>query len=678
MNPRNFLAELKRRNVYRAAIGYAAVAWLLIQVATQVSPFFDVPTWVVRLTIVVVLAGFPFAIGWAWLFELTPEGVVRTENAAVDGRQRRGIDRRVDFIIIAVLLLALGLLVFDRWRTQSPMATAKTIAVLPFENLSAEKDNAFFAEGIQDDVLTSLGKIKELTVVGRNSVKLYQGDAKAWSLREIGKNLGVAHVLQGSVRRSADRIVVNVQLIDTRDEHQRWSERYERAMTDALSLQGELAVAIARELRATLTPAEKNVAATKPTENPDAYLLYLRARELENRFGPPDEQLEAAMKLYGEAIAADPKFALARARLSLLISSRASPTEAQRSEALAQAEESLRLNPQLGEARLAIAQYQLKFAGELERALNEIARAEELLPNSSEVWWMRAMIYKRQDKLRERIAALQRAESLDPLDTNAPRLLVTTFFAVREWREALRMVDRLSTLAHGDYRLQAVRAWGEFRMTGTLDFWKKMVAEPAAGTPPEEVKMERYQLAMLERDYPAAERALREIPEAMLPDSRIVANPKRVNEALLAVAREADATTVQNSLRVACDEMEKHLADHPADDTPIGTLGLIYALSGRKEDAIREGRRCLELTNYSAVEKNDAAANLALIYARTGETGEAIELIEKLITAPCSGDDPALFIMTRADLRVRWVWDPLRGDPRFQKILAGPEPKTVY
>ncbi|MDQ3314414.1 MAG: hypothetical protein M3505_07260, partial [Verrucomicrobiota bacterium] len=204
---------------------------------------------------------------------------------------------------------------------------------------------------------TSLGKIKELTVIGHNSVMSYRGAAVGGKLREIGKVLGVAHVLQGSVRRAANRVVINVQLIDTRDEHQRWSERYERTMTDALSLQGELAVEIARELRATLSPAEKSIVAAKPTENPEAYLLYLRAREMETRLAPPEEELAAAIKFYREAIEHDPKFALARARLSLLLSllisagAQGSPTDAKRKEALAQAEEALRLNPNLGEAR---------------------------------------------------------------------------------------------------------------------------------------------------------------------------------------------------------------------------------------------------------------------------------------------------------------------------------------
>ncbi len=691
MEPRNFFAELKRRNVYKVAVAYAVVAWLLMQIATQIFPFFEIPNWAVRLVVLLLVLGFPVALVLAWAYELTPEGIKRSEDVAPDDSIVHQTGRKLLGATLGVGLLAVGLLTYQLLRSHSPAPATtapsneeKSIAVLPFENLSGDKEDAFFADGIQDDVLTSLGKIKDLTVIGRNSVMSYRGAAIGGKLREIGKTLGVAHVLQGSVRRSANRVVVNVQLIDTRDEHQRWTERYERTMTDALSLQGELAVEIARELRATLSPAEKSIVAAKPTENPEAYLLYLRAREMETRLGASEEGLAAAIEFYREAIEHDPKFALARARLSPLLSllisggAQGSPTDAKRKEALAQAEEALRLNPNLGEARLALAAYRFLCQSEFESALAEVARAEELLPNSSEVWRMRAMIYKRQGKLRERIAALQRGETLDPRDTHSLGLLAMTFLDVRQWAEAIRTVDRIRALLPGDYRLQGYRAWGEFRMTGLLDPWKKMVAEPAAATPPEALNMERYQLAMLERDYPAAERFLREIPAKLLPNAVIVANSKLMNEALLAVARGADAATVESALVAAREETEKLLVETPDEASRYGELGLIDAFRGRKEDAIREGRRGLELTDYSVLEENDAAANLALIYARTGETDEAIKLIEKLLTLPANLDGPAIFMMTQADLKWRWVWDPLRSDPRFQKILEEPEPKTVY
>ena len=568
--------------------------------------------------------------------------------------------------------------------TQAAPISEKSIAVLPFENLSAEKDDAFFADGIQDDVLTSLGKIKELTVIARASVMAYRAAALGGKLREIGKTLGVAHVLAGSVRRSANRVVVSVQLIDTRDDHQLWSERYDRTMTDALSLQGELALEIARELHATLSPTEKSRVAAKPTEDPEAYVLYLRARELEIGLGASEKDRAAANKLYQEAIDRDPKFALARARLSFAISfSGEATTDSERKRALAEAEEALRLNPNLGEARLALASYRLWVDNAFDAALAELARAEELLPNSSEVWRMRAMVYKRQGKFRERIAALQRGEILDPRDAQNLGLLANTYFAIRQWPEAIRTCDRLTAVLPGDHLIELFRASGEFRMTGVIDPLKKMVGQSAAGTPPDVLNMARYQIAMLERDYPAAERFLRELPPDIFGDPQgghpMYAHSRLLNEALLAVARGSDATTVENALLAARRETEQLLTVPGESRKSIyGELGLIDAFRGRKEDAIREGLRWLEEENYSILEKNNAAANLALIYARTGEADEAIKLVEKLLTGPGELSHLFIFTMTQADLKWRWVWDPLRNDPRFQKILAGPEPKTIY
>ncbi len=558
--------------------------------------------------------------------------------------------------------------------TPSPAAAIpeKSIAVLPFENLSAEKDDAFFADGIQDDVLTSLGKVKDLTVIARASVLPYRGKAVAGKLREIGQTLRVAHILQGSVRRLANRVVVNVQLIDARNDRQMWTERYERTITDALSLQGELAVEIARELRANLTPQEQRGFASKLTENPDAYVLYLRARELETRFLPEDADLQAAAKLYEQAIELDPKFALARARLSLVAYSLGSTPES-RLRDLAQAEEALRLNPNLGEGHLALAFCYFERE-KPEPALAELARAEELLPNSPEVWQLRASVYRRQGKLRERIAALQHAETLDPRDV-LNGFLAHTYEDVRQWPEAIRIYERVKALVPGDQHPDRAIARVEFRKTGLIDPLKKWVTEVRAGIPPEQLTLDRYHFAIFERDYPAAERFLREIPAKVLDES---GHSKLMNEALLAVAQGTDAATMESALVAAREETEKLLADDPANFRLHGELGLIDAFRGRKEDAIREGRRGSELSHFSMLEKNDASAHLALIYARTGELDEAIKLIERLLTLPANLGLIRDSSMTQADLKWRWVWDPLRSDPRFQKILEGPEPKTIY
>jgi len=219
MNPRNFLAELKRRNVYRAAVAYAVVAWLLIQIATQTFPFFDIPNWAVRLVILLVGLGFPVSLVFAWAFELTPEGLKRTQDVAPCESITRSTGRKLDFIIIGVLLVVIVFLLFGRWRVppvrQATAAPEKSIAVLPFENMSDEKENAFFADGVQDDVVTALAKIADLKVISRSSVMGYRPGATR-DLREISNALGVGHVLEGSVRRAGGKVRLTAQLIDAR------------------------------------------------------------------------------------------------------------------------------------------------------------------------------------------------------------------------------------------------------------------------------------------------------------------------------------------------------------------------------------------------------------------------------------------------------------------------------
>ncbi|HEX8680445.1 MAG TPA: hypothetical protein VF683_10820, partial [Chthoniobacterales bacterium] len=293
MDPRKFFRELKRRNVYRAAVGYAAVAWLVIQVVTQVAPVFEIPTWVVRAVIVLLIAGAPFALVLAWAFELTPEGLMRTEDVPVESTRGRAFGRKLNLVVIAVLALAVAALLIDRLRSgggsRNSSAQEKSIAVLPFENMSNDPENAFFADGMQDDILTSLAKIAELKVISRTSTLPYRGGKSSHNLRQIGDALGVATILEGSVRRAGAQVAVTVQLIDAGTDRHIWAHRYDRTISNALTLQSELAQEIASALHATLSPEEKARVETKPTNHPDAYVHYLRARQLEQG---PDNLLQ--------------------------------------------------------------------------------------------------------------------------------------------------------------------------------------------------------------------------------------------------------------------------------------------------------------------------------------------------------------------------------------------------
>ncbi len=315
----------------------------------------------------------------------------------------------------------------------------------------------------------------------------------------------MAHLLQGSVRRAENHLVVNVALVDARNQEQEWAERYERTFDDALRLQGELAVDIARELRATLTPAEATFAAEKPTQNPQAYLLYLRAREVEIA-DDTTEQFQAAIQVYQRAVDLDPSFALARARLSLCVSQAfySDITPEWKAKAWSEAEEALRLRPELGEGHLALAHCYLWGDGDYDRALGELARTAELLPNSAEVSLTAAFIYKRQNRFRERFAALHRAEALDPRNRRVLGYLTNTFRWVRNWPEALQTFDRHTAVA-GEERMRGwrwLRANDEFQLTGDIRTLKKALGELT----PDCIDPACYETAMLERDYAEAAR----------------------------------------------------------------------------------------------------------------------------------------------------------------------------
>src|SRR5205085_803048 len=279
----NFFAELKRRNVYKVAVAYAVVGWLLVQIATQVFPFLEIPNWVVRLVIVLVAAGFPIALVLAWAFELTPEGIRRAEDVDLSA-SRRSKNRAWIYMVliggaISIALFLLGRYSAPRNVDESTNLSAKSIAVLPFENFSEDKAFAFFADGVQDEILTDLAKIADLKVISRTSVMQYKNTATR-NLPEIAQALNVAHVLEGSVQRSANRVRVSAQLIDARNDTHVWAEKYDRDLADVFAIQSEIAQKIADQLQAKLSPTEKNAISERPTSDLAAYDLYLQAKEL--------------------------------------------------------------------------------------------------------------------------------------------------------------------------------------------------------------------------------------------------------------------------------------------------------------------------------------------------------------------------------------------------------------
>jgi TolB-like protein/Tfp pilus assembly protein PilF len=615
----------------------------------------------------------------------------RKEQASVSKSEQaraRAKRRGLELILLLAAILIIGLSIFAYRASRKAMTATtpsiadaipeKSIAVLPFENLSMEKENAFFADGIQDDVLTSLTKIADLKVISRTSVMHYRGTTR--NLREIAQALGVNHILEGTVRRDGNRALVSVQLIDARNDRHIWAERYDRTIVDSIGLQGELATQIATELQAKLTPAEKTSLGTKPTNNPEAYVVYLRALDYEQNADVPFSEYNTTLnQLYAQAIALDPKFALAYARASMNYSNQFWQTHelALKAKARNLAEEALRLSPALGEAHLALGVYFDLVELDYSAALDQFAIALTALPNNVEVLQSRAKIYRRQGRWREAIAGFEQARSLNPLVD--PPQLVRTLWAVRDWPATAAAIKRNLQRQSPDMPYAKIGlAQIEIVTHGNVAAARAWLREIPAGVDPYGVvTLPNWNLSMLERDFATAEKWLADFPSDKFPG----ASPKSFYQAQTALAR-GDVELARTLFEKVRPALESNVRDHPAGARHHAALGILYGYMGRKEDAIRESRRAVELCPEStdAVEGVQRAYELALVYALTGEVDQALPLVERLLRTPGATTRPRFYDggITQAELRLRWQWDKLRGDPRFQKLLDGPEPKTVY
>jgi len=678
MNPKRFFAELKRRNVYRAAVLYGMGAWLLAQITTQIFPFFNVPNSAVRFVIVALVIGFPIAMVLSWLFELTPEGLVRTED--VDLATQRSFSRKIDFVIIGVLLLVIAMLIYQRFPFRAETGEAipeKSIAVLPFANLSDEKKNAFFADGVQDDILTSLAEIKDLRVTSRSSVMQFRDPAAAGrNLREIAKALGVANVLEGSVRRLGNRVVVNVQLIEARNDRHIWAHRYDRTLTDSLGLQGELAREIADALRATLSADEKARVAIKPTQNADAYVLYLRANQISRNPDTLLEDYKTAEQLYTQAIALDPSFALAHARLASVsaeIFHYYEPTDAWKNKARVEAETALRLQPNLAEAHFALGQCIYWMDQDYDHALEQFEIASRLSPSNGDIGRLIAAIKRRQGKWQESLKEYERVASIDPQNPNTIRELLYTNTAMRRWPEAARWAEKMRAMVPASLVAKIQSGYVDFWWKGATQPLKSLLDQVPAGLDPDgTVTSARWDVAMLRRDYSAAKKVLESSSTNELSYTTAGTTPKIFFEGCVYLAQ-GDNANAQTAFQLAGPAFEASVKDAPANADRHAILGWLYAFMGRREDAIREGLRAVELKPESKDAVDGALMNayLALIYARVGEKDLAIPLIEHLLKTP-GAVDSADYSITVNDLKYRWEWDPIRSDPRFQKLISSP------
>jgi len=446
VNLSNFLAELKRRNVYKVAIAYGVVAWLLIQIATQVFPFFEIPNWTVRLVVLLVVIGFPVAVIIAWAFELTPEGLKRTEVA--DAAPTRGSRRRAwIYVVIVAAAISVSLFFLGRYtsskQSEGPASPEKSIAVLPFDNLSRDQENAYFAEGIQDEILSRLAKIADLKVISRTSTQKYKSTPD--NLREIAKQLGVSNILEGSVQKVADQVRVSVQLINATSDAHLWAEIYDRKLTDIFAVESDIAKTIAETLRAKLTGSEEQMMSMKPTENTQAYELYLKGRFFWNKRTGAD--LRKAIEYFNQAIAKDPNYALAYAGLAdsyLLLSAfgAASPSDSL-PQAKAAAKRALEIDDTSAEAHTSLGQILLFYDFDFAGSTREFKRAITLNPNYATAHhWYGSGPPTCLGEFDRGIAELKRAQQLDPLSLIINADLGGAFVAARRYDEAITQLRK--------------------------------------------------------------------------------------------------------------------------------------------------------------------------------------------------------------------------------------------
>jgi TolB-like protein/Flp pilus assembly protein TadD len=686
VNLPNFFAELKRRNVYKVAIAYAIVAWLLLQAASILFPTFEAPPWTMKVFVAVIALGFPVAIVLAWAFELTPEGIKRAEDVDLSKSVTRKTGRKLDFFIIAVLLLVIGVLLFQRFHPKvSPAVSSsldKSIAVLPFENLSEEKANAYFAEGIQNEILTRLATVRDLKVISRTSTAKYQ--SKPDNLKTVAQELGVSAILEGAVQKAGEKVRVNVQLIDARADTHLWAKSYDRDLKDVLGVESEVSQEIAEALQANLSPSESHALASRQTRDTEAYDLFLRGeyelRQAESSLTA--DAFDRADAFYRQALARDPNFAEAAAELArsrLRRHWQVSPlAPAELEEVKSIIDRALALAPNSPEAHIALGLFFYFGHRQYEMALAEFNHTLELQPNNALARYACAAVYRRRGEWERSLADSQRAEELDPRDAGIPSDIGTTYQRLRLWKDAERA--ELRALAIDPHnRVAAVNLFRtRLNATGDVDSVRR-----ALNGFPEAIKsltLIRHggvdadgdvegitgiwvYLDVIERRFTDA---FQEFEKEVSNDELAHLQQLAGRVALRVLAGETKAA---KSAGEALPLLEARFRERPDDIFAVTELAWVYLALGRNADALRLSRQAADSmpVEKDAVRGPSFQIGLAQIEARAGAPEEAIKRVRRLLSIPAGQ------VASIARLKIDPVWDPIRSRPDFQQLLSGPE-----
>jgi TolB-like protein/phage shock protein PspC (stress-responsive transcriptional regulator) len=678
MNRGNIFAELKRRNVYKVAVAYIVAGWALTQGIAQVFPVFDIPNWIVRLIVVLIVIGFPFALIFAWAFEITPQGVKRTAEADAMPRSARPMNRVWIYIVVVGVTISVGLFFLGRYTAGDRITSSgdkKSIAVLPFASLSDDKNDAYFADGVQDQILTNLARVSDLKVISHTSVRQYKTGAGR-NMREIGRQLGVAYIMEGSVQRARDRIRINAKLIDARTDAQVWAETYDRTAADLFAVQSELAQSIVTQLKAELSPRQKAEIEERPTQDLDAFELYLQAKAIIDSYINATDVRAAllqALKSLDEAIKRDPNFVSAycyAARANdLLFFFDLDPTSDRISLADAAVKAALRLRPDSAEAHFARADYYFRCLRDYDRAQEELAIARPGLPNSSPFFILSGYITRRRNHFADAERDFSTAFALDPRNPNAYNLLADTYVLQRRFPEAVHVYENVLSAGEQAPIVQFRRASCILSGNGDTGPMRDILMrfpdmEFAGGQTPA-----RSWMAMLDGNYVEAKRVLTASPRRDFQDIDFSFYfPKSWYQAMVARAK-GDLVAATAAFRECREILAQRLIVKPEHARTIAVLAQVDAGLGQKDLAIREAQHAIDLMPVSKDIYDGALVleGLAQVYTWNGDPDRAIELVQKLLTMPG--------YTNYGRLKLHPLWSPLRGDARFEKIVNALAPK---
>ncbi len=683
----SLFAELKRRNVIRMAGLYLVGAWLVVQVAGTLLPVFEAPSWVMKTLVGLLAACFIPALIFSWIFELTPDGIKRDAEVGSQESIAPQTAQRMNRMIILALVLALGYFGFDKFVlaprreaaqiTQAVRSSAqqaakavnlKSIAVLPFENLSEDKANAYFASGMQDEILTRLAGIHDLKVISRTSTEQYASHPP--NLKIVAEQLGVATVLEGSVQKADGKVRINLQLIDARSDSHLWAQNYDRDLKDVFAVQSDVAEKVADALKAQLLPTESARIASVPTKSPQAYDLFLKAEYLNNQIDAatakdPADAIRKAADLYASAIAADPDFALAYARLSYLKAevyfTGKDPSAQGIDAAQAAATQALALQPNLPEAHLAMGY--VHYWGHLDyvAALAEFATARASLPDANVIAAI-AYVHRRQGNLLQALSEFEKAVALDPRNPKLPGDVGATLMELRRYTEAVAACDRALALAPDSIDGQVYRATA-LRMRGDLEGASRSLATiPADYDPQGSASLARFDLALAMRQPDAALAAIAKAPAWLLDNKSNVLIPAMLLRGQ-ALARKGETGPAHTAFLAAQKVLQGLPREQPGAQI---NLADVYAGLGQTDAALAAARRATDLLPLSRDMVGGVfyLTELTKIEAQVGETESALNHIVQLLAVPAGRE------VSAASLRTDPIWDPLRKDPRFQALLV--------